>query len=83
MILIHKPKSDVQRCIIHQLRLSTRYVSYNDLKPFMADLIKKYISFDSEELALEQFMELKNKWREGISISGKNLERKLGCTINI
>ncbi len=55
------PQSDIQRCIIHQLRSSTRYVSYTDIKPFMADIKKIYRS-NSEEQALEQFMELKEKW---------------------
>ncbi|MDD3134656.1 MAG: IS256 family transposase, partial [Synergistales bacterium] len=32
------PKTEVQRCIIHQIRSSTRYVSYKDLKEFTRDL---------------------------------------------
>ncbi len=32
------PKTEVQQCIIHQIRNSTRYVSYKDIKALMADL---------------------------------------------
>ena len=34
------PMSQIQRCIIHQIRSSTRYVSYKDIKALMADLKK-------------------------------------------
>ena len=32
------PQTDVQNCIIHQLRNSGKYVSYKDIKKLMADL---------------------------------------------
>jgi transposase-like protein len=32
------PKAEIQKCIIHQIRNSTRYVSYKDLKKVTADL---------------------------------------------
>ena len=32
------PKTEVQQCIIHQIRNSTKYVSYKDIKALMADL---------------------------------------------
>ena len=31
-------KAEIQRCIVHQIRYSTKFISYKDLKPFMADL---------------------------------------------
>jgi len=31
-------KTEIQKCIIHQIRNSTRYVSYKDLKKVTADL---------------------------------------------
>ena len=37
------PKTDIQNCIIHQLRNSSKYVSYKDIKALMADLKKVYI----------------------------------------
>ena len=36
------PMSQIQRCIIHQIRSSTRYVSHKDIKSLMADLKKIY-----------------------------------------
>ena len=36
------PKSRLQRCIVHQIRSSTRYVSYKDMKQVVADLKKIY-----------------------------------------
>ena len=36
------PQSQVQRCIVHQIRSSTRFVSYKDIKPLMADLKKVF-----------------------------------------
>ncbi|MGU8670590.1 transposase, partial [Clostridium perfringens] len=32
------PNTEVQRCIIHQIRNSSRYLSYKDIKEFNADL---------------------------------------------
>jgi len=36
------PQSQVQRCIVHQIRSSTRFVGYKDIKPMMVDLKKVY-----------------------------------------
>ena len=40
------PKTEIQNCIIHQIRNSTRYVSYKDLKALMADLKAVYAAVD-------------------------------------
>ena len=42
------PKTDIQNCIIHQLRNSSKYVSYKDIKTLMADLKKVYTAVDEE-----------------------------------
>ena len=55
------PQSQVQRCIIHQLRSSTRFVSYKDIKHLMADLKKVYTSVTEDE-ALEHLVEFREKW---------------------
>lgn len=55
------PKAQIQRCIIHQIRSSTRYVSYKDIKELMVDLKKVYQSVTEEE-ALNHLMEFKEKW---------------------
>ena len=55
------PKSEIQNCIIHQIRNSTKYVSYKDLKELVLDLkaIYQAVDQDSAETALESFS---NKW---------------------
>ena len=45
------PKAEVQRCIVHQIRYSTKFVSYKDRKAFVASLKSVYRA-DTEELAL-------------------------------
>ena len=55
------PHSQVQRCIVHQIRSSTRFVSYKDIKPLMADLKKVYTAVTENE-ALENLMAFKEKW---------------------
>ena len=42
------PKTEIQNCIIHQLRNSSKYVSYKDLKALMADLKAVYAAVDEE-----------------------------------
>ena len=51
------PKTDIQNCIIHQMRNSSKYVSYKDLKALMADLKAVYAAPDeaSALAALELF----------------------------
>jgi putative transposase len=53
------PNTDSQLCVIHQIRNSTKYVSYKDLKPLRADLKKIYgaVSEDAALYALEEFNE--------------------------
>lgn len=57
------PKSDVQRCIIHQIRSSTKYVNYKDMKALMADLKKIYQSVTEDE-AMNAFIEFKDRWQK-------------------
>lgn len=55
------PKAEVQRCIVHQIRYSTKFISYKDLRPFMSDL-KSVYKADTEELALAALDELEATW---------------------
>ena len=55
------PKSQIQRCIIHQIRSSTRYVSYKDIKAVMADLKRVYQAINEDE-AMNALREFKEKW---------------------
>lgn len=47
------PKTEIQKCIIHQIRNSTRYVSYKDLKKVTADLKPVYKAATEEGALLE------------------------------
>jgi len=55
------PKTEQQLCVIHQIRNSTKYVSYKDIKTVMADLKLIYgaPTLDDAEYRLEEFRE---KW---------------------
>jgi len=55
------PAAHVQRCIIHQIRSSTRFVSYKDIKQLMADLKLVYNAVTETE-ALDKLMLFKDKW---------------------
>jgi len=55
------PFSKIQRCIIHQLRASTKYVSYKDIKAFTADLKRVYGAVN-EDAALTERIAAKDKW---------------------
>ena len=46
---------------MHQIRYSTKFISYKDLKPFMADL-KLVYKADTEDLALTALEDLEEKW---------------------
>jgi transposase-like protein len=65
------PKTDIQNCIIHQIRNSTKYVSYKDLKALMADLKAVYSAVDEQTAltALDNFAEKWDKKYPKISIS--------------
>ena len=55
------PKTAIQQCVIHQIRNSTKYVSYKDIKALMADLKKVYGAVD-EETALYELEQFGEKW---------------------
>lgn len=55
------PEARIQRCIIHQIRNSTKFVSYKHLKEFMKDL-KMVYQATTEEQALNQLSVFKDNW---------------------
>lgn len=55
------PKTEVQLCIIHQIRNSIKYVVTKDVKEFIADLRKVYRAA-SESAALQALNEMEQKW---------------------
>lgn len=68
------PKTEIQNCIIHQLRNSSKYVSYKDLKALMADLKAVYAAVDEPAAldALDTFAEHWDKKYPKISQSWRN-----------
>ena len=68
------PKTEIQNCIIHQLRNSSKYVSYKDIKALMVDLKAVYAAVD-EQTALDaldifakhwdkKYPKISQSWRE-------------------
>jgi putative transposase len=55
------PQTEIQKCIIHQIRNSTRYVSYKDLKKVTADL-KPIYKATTEEAALAELERFEEIW---------------------
>lgn len=55
------PKAEIQRCIVHQVRYTTKFVNYKDIKPFMKDL-KAVYQAPTEEIALENLDILEENW---------------------
>jgi len=67
------PFAGIQRCIIHQIRSSTKYVSYKHIKEFVADLKLIYTSIN-EESGLEKLKEFKEKWGKEYPTAVKSWE---------
>ena len=55
------PRTEVQQCIIHQIRNTTRYVSYKDIKALMVDLKKVYAA-PTEETAQMELDTFDERW---------------------
>jgi transposase-like protein len=55
------PKTEIQQCIIHQIRNTTKFVSYKDIKALMANLKKVYAAVD-EPTALFELDTFEEKW---------------------
>lgn len=55
------PFAKIQRCIIHQIRASMKYIPYKDRKAFVADLKEVYTAVN-EETALNNLIEMKSIW---------------------
>ena len=57
------PKTIQQRCIVHMIRNSVKFVSYKDLKEFCSDLKKIYTS-KNEKQGYEELQKVKEKWKD-------------------
>ena len=57
------PDTEIQHCIIHQIRNTTKFVSYKDIKELMADLKKVYAAA-TEDIALMELDSFAEKWND-------------------
>ena len=57
------PNTVQQRCIVHMIRNSVKFVSYKDLKAFCNDLRKIYTS-TNETKGYEELQKAKEKWKD-------------------
>lgn len=55
------PRTELQKCVIHQIRNTTRFVSYKEIKPLMADLKRVYAAVD-EQAALNELDRFEELW---------------------
>ncbi len=55
------PKTEIQLCVIHQIRHSLKYVTSKDQKSFMTDLKLVYRA-NSKDLSEHRLLELDEKW---------------------
>jgi len=55
------PQTEIQQFIIHQIRNTTKFVSYKDIKPLMADLKRVYAA-PTEAIALSELDLFDEKW---------------------
>lgn len=76
------PKTDVQLCIVHQIRNSLKYVASKDQKEFMRDLKLVYRAAGKEE-AEDELLNLEKKWGKKYPRCHTELERQLGAPLEL
>lgn len=59
------PEAEIQKCIVHQIRNSIRYVSYKDVKKITSDLRPIYTA-SSEAAASEALNQFEAAWEKNI-----------------
>lgn len=62
-IVVAYPKTEYQRCLVHQVRNTLKSVSYKDKKEYANDL-KTIYGASSEEIGYENMQEIASKWNE-------------------
>jgi len=65
------PNTEVQRCVVHQIRNTLNYVSYKHRKEFVKDLKLVYTSA-TEDAALNELTLLEEKWSKHYAIALRN-----------
>ena len=59
------PQTEIQKCILHQISNSVRYLSYKDTKKLLSDL-KPIYAAPSEDSALAALEEFERIWAVAI-----------------
>jgi transposase-like protein len=62
------PQTQIQRCVIHQIRNSLKYVTWNDRKAFMLDL-KQIYQAATRESAEANLLQLAEKWSDKYAVA--------------
>lgn len=57
------PKTEIQTCVVHQIRNSLKYVASKDQKLFLSELKLVYRA-DTKEIAEQELEKLAEKWKE-------------------
>jgi len=55
------PKTEIQKCVVHQIRTSTKFVSYKDRKKFCSDMRQIYTA-PNEKAGLEALDKFDQTW---------------------
>jgi putative transposase len=71
------PRTQIQRCIIHQIRNSLKYVTWTDRKFFLADLRLVYQTA-TREAAEAQLRQRHEKWGDKYAIAIRSSRRTSG-----
>ena len=71
------PQTEIQKCIVHQIRNSVRYVSWKDMKKLLADLKPVYTA-PSEEAALFALEEFERIWGNKYPLVVQSWQRNWG-----
>lgn len=67
------PQTEIQRCIVHQIRNSCKFVSYKDRKAFCADM-KCIYAAPSEEVGLQALVDFDKQWGKQYGYAVKSWE---------
>lgn len=65
------PNTEIQRCVVHQIRNTLNYVSYKHRKEFARDLKLVYAA-TTEEVALNELTLVEEKWDQHYAIALKS-----------
>src|SRR5689334_14741228 len=68
------PQTEIQRCVIHQVRHSLNYVSWKDRKAFVADLRKIYTA-PTREAGEQALLELGERWGGQYAVAVRSWEQ--------